>query len=249
MNNTPNAETAASRIPDLANQFSGRGVSAQFLTAGALGAAIVLALGFQLAGIAVFAGLVAYLVALWISHAALRRSYPHASIGFCNVVTMLRLSLTSALTAAIFAPATAPWLLFAVAAIAIALDGVDGWLARREGYTSDFGARFDMEVDAVLALVLAVHVYLGSNLGPLVILLGLPRYVFFFAQIPLPWLAGDLPPRFSRKVVCVVQMVTLLILLLPPVPAPVSVVVLGMTCAALIWSFGLDIKWLWRARG
>ena len=37
-----------------------------------------------------------------------------------------------------------------------ALDGVDGWLARRSGIASAFGARFDMEIDALLILVLAV---------------------------------------------------------------------------------------------
>ena len=34
--------------------------------------------------------------------------------------------------------------------MATALDGVDGWLARRHGWTSPLGARLDMEVDALL---------------------------------------------------------------------------------------------------
>ena len=37
----------------------------------------------------------------------------------------------------------------------LALDGLDGWAARRQGLVSAFGARFDMEVDALLILALA----------------------------------------------------------------------------------------------
>ena len=42
--------------------------------------------------------------------------------------------------------------------VALALDGVDGQVARRTGTVSALGARFDMEVDAFLVLVLSVHV-------------------------------------------------------------------------------------------
>ena len=38
------------------------------------------------------------------------------------------------------------------------LDGADGWLARRSGVSSAFGARFDGEVDAFLILALSVAV-------------------------------------------------------------------------------------------
>ena len=38
----------------------------------------------------------------------------------------------------------------------VLLDGVDGRLARKYGASSRFGARFDMEVDAVLICVLAL---------------------------------------------------------------------------------------------
>ena len=44
----------------------------------------------------------------------------------------------------------------ALAGFALALDGVDGHLARRFDQVSDFGARFDMEVDAALILVLCI---------------------------------------------------------------------------------------------
>ena len=43
-------------------------------------------------------------------------------------------------------------------AVALILDAVDGKVARRTGTASALGARFDMEVDAFLILVLSVYV-------------------------------------------------------------------------------------------
>ena len=48
--------------------------------------------------------------------------------------------------------------LVVLAAVALVLDGVDGQVARRTGTVSALGARFDMEVDAFLMLVLSVYV-------------------------------------------------------------------------------------------
>ena len=45
-----------------------------------------------------------------------------------------------------------------LSSVALALDGVDGWVARRTRTVSALGARFDMEVDAFLVLMLSVHV-------------------------------------------------------------------------------------------
>jgi phosphatidylglycerophosphate synthase len=126
---------------------------------------------------------------------------------------------------------------------------VDGWLARRGGHVSDFGARFDMEVDGVLALVLALLAYAGGHAGALIVLLGVPLYLFRVAQIALPWLRGDLPPRFSRKLVCVVQIAVLIAVLVPPVSRPVADLLAAVAAAGLLWSFLVDIRWLWRARG
>ncbi len=46
---------------------------------------------------------------------------------------------------------------------ALALDAVDGWIARRTHTVSELGARFDMEVDAFLLLVLSA--YVAQDLG------------------------------------------------------------------------------------
>ena len=48
--------------------------------------------------------------------------------------------------------------LVGLTAVALALDGVDGRVARRTETVTAVGARFDMEVDAFLILVLSVYV-------------------------------------------------------------------------------------------
>lgn len=188
-----------------------------------------------------------YALALCTALVEMRRSYPHPVLGWCNAVTLFRLMLVSALIGFVVSPAPEIWPVAAVATAAFALDGLDGWLARREGFASIFGAKFDVEVDSVLALVLALHVYLSGNAGAYVILFGLPRYVFAVAQLPMPWLNGDLPPRFSRKVVCVLQIAVLIVLLLPGVDPALSHLLLGVTACALLWSFGRDVRLLWQA--
>jgi len=194
-----------------------------------------------------FTALVAYAVAVAFTLWGLR-SYPHNAIGPCNLVTLFRVVLVCALIGFVVSPAAGPWLVFAVASVALALDGVDGWLARRFGHASKFGASFDMEVDAVLAMTLALLGYFGGQAGVLVLLLGVPRYLFWAAQMLLPWLEGPLPERFSRKLVCVVQIAVLIAILLPVTGPPLTDIVAGFTVLALIWSFGLDIRLLWRAR-
>jgi len=206
-----------------------------WLTGAVNAAALPLALG-------VYGGAIA------ITYRAFCNSYPHASLGWCNGVTLFRLALVCTVVAWLFAPPAFAWAIVSVATVAFALDGLDGWLARREGYVSAFGSRFDMEVDSVLALALAAHAYLGGDVTPAVILLGLPRYAFFAAQLKWPWIAGDLPPRFSRKVVCVLQIAALIVLLLPMVGASLSNIIVAATAATLIWSFWLDLRHLRGAR-
>lgn len=190
----------------------------------------------------------AFAAAAGLTGRSLRRDYPHDALGLCNVVTLGRLALTSALLVPVLAGAGASWAVLAVAALALSLDGVDGWFARRQGLASGFGARFDMEVDSALALLLAVNAVTGSEAGLLAVGLGLPRYLFGAAGAALPWLRRDLPERFSRKAVCVLQLGVLIGLQAPVVPAGTAMILVALAAAALAWSFALDLRWLWQHR-
>lgn len=226
----------------------------QFATAGLAGAVFGGGLTWFLfqdvRALGVASGL--YALAMTVVLRGVSARYPHAVMGFCNGATMARLVLVAVLVAGLvvglFAQDTPAWPIFAVAVLAFALDGLDGWLARREGLTSAFGARFDMEVDSALALVLALLAWQSGTVGAYVIILGLPRYVFWLAQFAFPWLNGALPERFSRKVVCVVQIFALILALFPPVPAIVASGIAILSAVGLVWSFGADVRLLSRAR-
>ncbi len=174
--------------------------------------------------------------------------YPHARMGACNAVTLVRAALTAGLVSVLVGSGQAGWGVVAVAVVALLLDGLDGWLARREGLVSDFGARFDMEVDAALGLVLALLAIAAGKAGLWLLLLGGLRYGYVAAGVFLPWLRGDLPPRRMRKAVCVIQIAALTAILAPPVDPPLSLALAGIATALLVWSFAVDILWLWRRR-
>lgn len=193
--------------------------------------------------------LLAFGLSAGVAAGAVARGYPHPRLGLCNAVTLIRLALATALLAPLAAGHVPSWPAFALAAFALALDGIDGWLARRYGHTSEFGAWFDMEVDSVLALVLAASAASVSGLGVIALALGLPRYVFAAAYWCVPWMRRPLPERYSRKVVCVVQMTALIALQLPVLPNGAGVGLAIVAALALFWSFAVDLIWLWRRRG
>ncbi len=180
--------------------------------------------------------------------------YPHDRVGACNLVTLIRAGLVSLLALPLLVPdllagGGAAWGVFGVALVAFLMDGIDGWLARQSGLTSAFGARFDMEVDALLAALLALIALSGGQAGWWVLALGAMRYAFVAAGWALPWMRAALPERFRRKVVCVIQIGTLIALLAPVVQPPASAMLAGAALAVLVWSFALDILWLWQNRG
>jgi phosphatidylglycerophosphate synthase len=196
-------------------------------------------------GVLAAAGFVALAV---VTGRGLWRHYPHDRLGGCNVVTLVRAALIAGVAAVLTQP-TQGWALAGVALVALALDGVDGRLARASGLVSDFGARFDMEVDSIFALVMALIVWLSGTVGVWVLVLGVMRYLWVAAGWVLPWLNGPLPEQvMRRKTVCVIQIAALVALLTPVLTGQAAAGVAAVASAALLWSFGSDVVWLWRRR-
>lgn len=181
---------------------------------------------------------------------AIDAGHPHARLGAANVVTLVRAALVALLAALI---REAPWESVAWLAVTLGitvalLDGVDGYLARRSGLASDFGARFDMETDAFFILVLAAIVWTHGKADWWVLAAGGLRYAFVAAGWVLPWMRASLSPALRGKWMAVLQMVGLLVALGPIVPTPLSAWVAGITLAGLVGSFGADVGRLWRGR-
>jgi phosphatidylglycerophosphate synthase len=180
-----------------------------------------------------------------------RRAYhPFRRFGAANQVTTIRALLVS-LAAGLIGEARVPAIATAAATVggaATALDGVDGWLARRTGLASAFGARFDMETDALLIQVLSILVWQHGKAGAWVLLSGLMRYVFVACGWVWPWLARQLFPSTRRKTICVIQLAGLIVALLPWIEHPVSAWIAAASLGALAYSFFVDCFWLWQHR-
>jgi phosphatidylglycerophosphate synthase len=218
------------------------GAGVLLIMLGGLTATMGLGLAGWLAGGAYAAGLGATLTAaLW------RRG--SRSLGPADHVTLARATLTGCVTALVADTVRAPApiaLLVAVAAVALVLDAVDGHVARRTATESSLGARFDMEVDAFLILVLSVFV--AGSLGAWVLAIGVMRYVFAAASRALPWLGAPLPPSMTRKTVAAMQGIVLVVAAAGVLPQPAAEIVTGLALAALAWSFARDAGWLYRHR-
>jgi phosphatidylglycerophosphate synthase len=133
-----------------------------------------------------------------------------------------------------------------VASIAMVLDGVDGWLARRYGTASEFGARFDMETDAVFVAVLALLVWQFGKAGSWVLLSGLMRYLFAGAVSLFPRLQRPVPSTNRARTIAVLQMIVLIVALTPRCNPAVSAWIAAVGLLALSLSFLLDVRWLLR---
>lgn len=168
--------------------------------------------------------------------------------GPANTVTALRSTLVAVITGLVVASFTGAIpvpLLIALVVPALALDAVDGWVARRTGTISELGGRFDMEVDAFLLLVLSV--YVAPTLGAWVLTIGALRYGFVMAGWGLPWFRRRLPPRYWRKVVTAVAGIALAAAASGLLGAAAAVLVV-VALALLVESFGRDVAWLARRR-
>lgn len=172
-------------------------------------------------------------------------------LGWANRVTLLRAVITCALAGALVQPSLfieQAGLVVSLALISLALDGVDGWLARRKGESSAFGARFDMETDGALILVLCAGLWLSGLAPAWVLAIGLMRPAFLAGAQVWPWLSNPLPDSFRRKLVCVVQVAVLSIALVPLVTEPLRLTLLAGALLAVGASFAIDTAWLRKNR-
>ena len=223
------------------------GMIAQVLLVAAL-AGIVARSGVDLSA----AGWVAGVSCGVITNAALARglsSYRCDRLSPADWVTLARASIAvgiAAVVAASFVQSVPVALLVGLAAVALALDGVDGWVARHTRTATTLGARFDAEVDAFLILVLSV--YVAQSVGSWVLAIGAARYAFAAAGLALPWLRAPLPPRYWRKVVAATAGIVLTVVAGGVLPRAADVAALVAALVLLAESFGRDVWWLWGHR-
>jgi phosphatidylglycerophosphate synthase len=222
--------------------FLATGIVAQVAMVAALAATIGLSAAGWVVGIACAAVMNAALIR------GVRR-YRTNRLGPADWVTLARATLAvgvAALVADSFGEPAHITALVTLSAVALALDAVDGWVARRSETTSKLGAQFDGEVDAFLILVLSA--YVARSTGAWVVAIGLARYAFFAAGWIWPWMRAPLPPRHWRKVVAATQGIVLTVAAADVVPPALAKAAILGALALLCESFGRDTWWLWSHR-
>ncbi|WP_338128488.1 CDP-alcohol phosphatidyltransferase family protein [Brevibacterium luteolum] len=168
---------------------------------------------------------------------------------WADCVTSFRLGMLLVVIAAI---AVHPdpgfgWLAVAIAIPMLALDLVDGLIARAT-VTTAAGARFDEQVDATVVLVLSAA--LVPLYGAWCLISGLAHFAFRAGAAIRPAWRAELPLSWRRKTVAAFQGPLLLV---AGSPVGLAVPAFGWVCtiaavASLLVSFTLDIRVLERAR-
>jgi len=134
--------------------------------------------------------------------------------------------------------------LVTLSAVALALDAVDGQVARRTGTATPLGARIDGEVDAFLILLLSIAV--SRDYGDWVLAIGAARYALLLAGWLIPWLAAPLPPRYWGKVVAAVTGIVLTVAASGVTNRLAGMIAVVAALLLLAESFGRNVIWLYR---
>ncbi|MBI1778571.1 MAG: CDP-alcohol phosphatidyltransferase family protein [Proteobacteria bacterium] len=196
-------------------------------------------------------GVAAYLAVAVLAWRPLLSGHPHARFGAANVITLIRATAVVLLGSLLGGPelsAPAGHAVSTCALLLIALDGLDGTIARRTGLASPFGARFDMEIDALTILVLGALLVAQGRIGPWALAAGSLRYLMLAAAWIWPWLAMPLPESDLRRAICVVLGLSLALAINPIVPVWLARPLVAIGLAAVTYSFARDVVWLRRRR-
>lgn len=198
------------------------------------------------AALALFGGIA--LLAL----AGFARMRPRLPFGPANAITLARAGMVALVAGYALDPPPpddgAWWIAAGLAGSALLLDGADGWAARRRGLATAFGARFDMEADALAALLLSIVLWRADRTGAWIVLIGAFRYVFVLAGWLFAPMRRPLPPSRRRRAVCALQGALLVLCLAPAWPAGGPALLGAAALAATALSFLADTLWLLRRR-
>ena len=173
-----------------------------------------------------------------------------AAIGPANVVTLTRATLVggvAALTAESFLGETVTGALVGLTIVALALDGVDGWTARRTGTASDLGARFDWGVGR-LPHARSQRLRRPDNVGGRVLAIGEARVRLRGRRLGAAVAAPPPATALLAKGGGGTQGIALVVAATAVLPTPVAQAALVGALALLAESFGRDVVWLWRRR-
>ncbi|MFB6139370.1 MAG: CDP-alcohol phosphatidyltransferase family protein [Halosimplex sp.] len=145
-----------------------------------------------------------------------------------NLISLSRLPLVAGVVFTLDSP-----LRYALFALVVLSDGVDGWVARRLDQTTELGALMDPALDKFTALVLVVALYPRTGLDLAFLAFFFARDAFVVALVPLvPFLdfeTGKVKARLPGKVVTNVQFLAMVAMLVPA----------AAVAEGLLWALGV----------
>ncbi len=190
-----------------------------------------------------YSGLAPYAASLWLVASLAWALRPDLSFARqpANWLTALRLALVMALPAAHWSA-----LVVALASMAaLALDGLDGYVARRTGTVSKAGVHFDVEADALMIWAFSTNLYQLGLVGAWIVLVAgsrfavvLLRYLLFRNRVVL------LKHGMGKIAYLAIATALISALLLPPAWVTWAVVPAALLLA---YSFLLDFYYSMRA--
>ncbi len=184
--------------------------------------------------------LVYLLAAMWVMRNLHRHT--HARFGAGNAVSLLRLVVLCLLAMLCAASRHGGWLALTLAIVFLLLDGLDGYAARRDGTCSAFGARFDIELDALFVLLACGWLWWAGKAQAWVLLGGVPHYLFLFGRHWRPSWRRPLAPSRRRGTIGMVQASVLTGCLAPITGPPLTTLALGLALLLVALSFWLDLR-------
>ncbi len=162
--------------------------------------------------------------------------------GYANWVTIFRLSVL--LSLGIFYNNYDGVTIAYIAAFALILDGVDGFLARKLKTASNFGATLDGESDAFFVLLFSVIVYALDYVDAWIMWVGMLRYIYVLVCYLVWQDVLDEPVSYLRKTIAVVIMGVILTPFLLPNQYYIPLLMIATTAITLsfVKSFIFQIK-------
>tara|TARA_Y100000741_G_scaffold280872_1_gene220709 strand:- start:145 stop:642 length:498 start_codon:yes stop_codon:yes gene_type:complete len=135
-----------------------------------------------------------------------------------------------------------------LAFIALIFDGVDGFIARKYKESNSFGISFDQEADNLMLLILSLSIHLNKNIGIIIFLIPLYRYIFIISMYRFLWLKRELPKSFIRKFVCILTSILLIISHVSYLDENIMINIVYFALFIITFSFAKDIIWLYRKK-
>ena len=164
--------------------------------------------------------------------------------GYANYTTFLRLVIL--VTTLCLEADLSNIVLFLFLGLAIILDGMDGWLARRFDQVSEWGGLFDKEVDSFLVASFAILLHTRFQFPMAILFIGLLHYWYELLLYGLAWQDLKTPPNPVGKYVAATLFISLLLAVI--LPFNCSIWLVSAASFFTLFSFGISLFYKYRAK-